>query len=259
MAWDPDADVKAGNQCKPFGAAAIMRLPTRMQIAWVDDSTLKLDWDLGTQTPDWSTSTRRRQPGARSLQGHAIAEWIDVPAAGRGGRGGGGGGGAAPAGDAAPAGGARGAAPAAAPAAGAAPAAAEGAQGRGRGGAPGAAPAGRGAGRGAAAAARPGGLKIVTNNLQPQYLRMNGVPISEKAMVTDYLDIIPGVVAGEQWLIVRTTVEDPAIPVAGLHHEPAVQAGGERVEVEPDAVRASPAREGHGHAGASGCGRIEHC
>ena len=50
--WDPDADVKAGNQCKPFGAASIMRLPTRMQIAWVDDNTLKFDWDLGTQTRD---------------------------------------------------------------------------------------------------------------------------------------------------------------------------------------------------------------
>ena len=75
--WDPDADVKAGNQCKPFGAASVMRLPTRMQIAWVDDNTLKFDWDLGTQTRTVYFD-KTKQPGARSLQGHAIAEWIDI-------------------------------------------------------------------------------------------------------------------------------------------------------------------------------------
>jgi hypothetical protein len=37
---------------------------------------------------------------------------------------------------------------------------------------------------------------------------MNGVPVSESATVTDLIDLVPGVVAGEQWLIVRTTVED---------------------------------------------------
>jgi hypothetical protein len=49
-AWDPAADVKAGQQCKGFGAAAINRLPTRMQVSWVNDTTMKLDWDLGTQS-----------------------------------------------------------------------------------------------------------------------------------------------------------------------------------------------------------------
>jgi hypothetical protein len=43
--WNPDADAKAGQQCKGFGAAAINRLPTRMQISWVDDNTMKLDFD----------------------------------------------------------------------------------------------------------------------------------------------------------------------------------------------------------------------
>lgn len=37
---------------------------------------------------------------------------------------------------------------------------------------------------------------------------MNGVPISENAVITDVIDLIPGV-AGDQWLVVRTTVEDP--------------------------------------------------
>jgi hypothetical protein len=184
MAWDHDADVKAGAQCKAFGAAAIMRVPTRMQITWVDDNTLKFDWDLGTQTRT-AYFDKTKAAGARSLQGHAIAEWIDLPAPGRG-RG---------------AGGANAPAPAAQGRAGA-PAA------QGRAGAPAAAPA-AGRGRGGAPAARPGGLKMVTTNLQEQYLRMNGVPVSENAIVTDYLDIVPGIAPGEQWLIVRTTVEDP--------------------------------------------------
>jgi hypothetical protein len=187
-AWNPEADVKAGAQCKPFGAAGIMRLPTRLQIAWVDDNTLKLDWDLGTQSR-LVHFDKTRQPGARALQGHAVGEWIDVGRAGGRGRGGGA---AAP--------------PPEAPAraGGAAPPPA--ARGRGA-AAPAAPPAARG--RGGAPAARPGGLRIVTTNLAPQYVRMNGAPISERATVTDVLDLVPSVVAGEQFLIVRTTVEDP--------------------------------------------------
>jgi hypothetical protein len=193
-AWNHDADLKAGEQCKGFGAAAINRLPTRMQVSWVDDNTMKLDWDLGTQSRLVYFDKSKQPSGPPSYQGHAIGEWIDVPAAG-GGRGGGGrGAAAAPAADAAPAGGRAGAAPAAAGRAGGAPA------GGGRGG---------GGGRGAAApAARNGGLKIVTTNLKAQYLRQNGVPVSEKAVITEFLDIVPAP-DGSQWLIVKTQVDDP--------------------------------------------------
>ena len=177
-AWNHDADLKAGEQCKGFGAAAINRLPTRMQVSWVDDNTMKLDWDLGTQSRLVYFDKSKMPAGAASYQGHAIGEWIDVPAAG--GRGGGGGGAAA--------------APAAAAGAAAAPAAAAG---------------GRGGGRGAAApAARAGGLKIVTTNLKAQYLRQNGVPVSEKAVVTEFLDIVPSP-DGATWLVVKTQVDDP--------------------------------------------------
>ncbi len=48
---------------------------------------------------------------------------------------------------------------------------------------------------------------MVTTNLSPQYLRMNGVPLSENTVVTDYLDLVPGP-NGDQWLIVKTMVED---------------------------------------------------
>lgn len=182
--WNPEADVKAGQPCKGFGAAAINRLPTRLQVSWVDDNTMKLDFDLGTQSR-LVYFDKSKAPGARSLQGHAIGEWIDLPAPGRGG----------PVGQ--PAG-----ARAGAPAAGAAPAA-------GRAGAP---PSGARGGRAGGAAApagpRPGGLKIVTTNLLPQYLRQNGVPVSEKAIITEYLDVVPAP-DGSQWLVLKTSVDDP--------------------------------------------------
>src|ERR1051326_6454276 len=49
-AWDPDKDIAAGDQCKAYGAAAIMRVPGRIHIDWQDDNTLKIDTDAGTQT-----------------------------------------------------------------------------------------------------------------------------------------------------------------------------------------------------------------
>ena len=49
-AWDPDKDTAAGNQCQAYGAAGLMREPTRVHITWVDDNTLKVETDAGTQT-----------------------------------------------------------------------------------------------------------------------------------------------------------------------------------------------------------------
>src|SRR5688572_31423615 len=48
--WDPAKDEASGEQCKAYGAAGLMRLPTRIRIAWQDDTTLKLEADAGTQT-----------------------------------------------------------------------------------------------------------------------------------------------------------------------------------------------------------------
>jgi hypothetical protein len=177
--WNPDADVKAGQVCRGFGAAGINRLPTRLQISWVDDNTMKLDFDLGTQSR-LVYFDKSRAPGARSLQGHALGEWIDLPAPGRGG----------PVGQ--PAGGARAGAPA--PAAGAAP--------------PNSGPATRGGRAAGPAGPRAGGLRIVTTNLLPQYLRQNGVPVSDKAVVTEYLDVVPAP-DDSQWLVLKTQVDDP--------------------------------------------------
>src|SRR5262245_47432552 len=49
-AWDPARDEAAGLQCKPYGAAAIMRVPGRAHVTWQDDDTLKIELDAGTQT-----------------------------------------------------------------------------------------------------------------------------------------------------------------------------------------------------------------
>ena len=48
--WDPTKDEAAGEQCKAYGAAGIMRNPGRLHITWQDDNTLKMDLDAGTQT-----------------------------------------------------------------------------------------------------------------------------------------------------------------------------------------------------------------
>ena len=38
-----------GNQCKSYGAAAIMRVPGRLHITWQDANTLKVEMDSGTR------------------------------------------------------------------------------------------------------------------------------------------------------------------------------------------------------------------
>ena len=40
--WDPARDAAAGEQCRPFGGAAIMRVPGRIRISWNDDTTMKV-------------------------------------------------------------------------------------------------------------------------------------------------------------------------------------------------------------------------
>ena len=49
-AWDSAKDEAAGEQCKAYGVGGLMRMPTRLNINWQDDSTLKLETDAGTQT-----------------------------------------------------------------------------------------------------------------------------------------------------------------------------------------------------------------
>jgi hypothetical protein len=51
------------------------------------------------------------------------------------------------------------------------------------------------------------GLRVVTINLTPGYLRKNGVPYSAGATLTEYYDLISAF--GDDWLIVTSIVSDP--------------------------------------------------
>ena len=91
-AWDLAADNATGNQCRAFGAAGLMRLPTRVRISWLDDTTLKLETDAGQQTRLFRFSAPAAPDGERRWQGHSVAEWVKQAQSrglGFGGRGGG--------------------------------------------------------------------------------------------------------------------------------------------------------------------------
>jgi len=162
-AWDLEADNAASMQCRPYGAAAIMRMPTRLQIAWDDDFTLRIDADAGTQTRLIRFSDQGRRPlvsqmldgvdEERSWQGYSVAEWENVMI------------------------------------------------NRGV--------MARLSRRAAEPTPPPGGtLKVVTTQMLPGYLRANGIPYSEDAIVTEYFNRF-GAPTGEEWFVVTTIVEDP--------------------------------------------------
>lgn len=75
-AWDPAADAAAGAECASYGAPVIMRVPGRLRFRWIDDETLRLDADSGTQTRllHFDRAARDAQPEA-SWQGHSLASW----------------------------------------------------------------------------------------------------------------------------------------------------------------------------------------
>jgi hypothetical protein len=81
-AWDPAKDEAAGEQCKAYGAPGLMRGPTRLHITWLDDNTLKLETDYGTQTRLFRFASAPAA-GARTWQGMSEAQWV-MPAGGRG-------------------------------------------------------------------------------------------------------------------------------------------------------------------------------
>jgi hypothetical protein len=142
--WDLSQD----GSCLAYGAAGLMRMPTRLNVTWENDNTLKIETDLGQQTRRLVFDKAAPLPAQRSLQGYSVAEW-ERPAAARGGGGG-------PA-VAAPGGAAGGAAPA-------------------------------GAGAPQNQNQRGGNLKVVTTQLSGGWLRRNGVPYSDAATVTEYFD-----------------------------------------------------------------------
>jgi hypothetical protein len=161
--WDTSKD----GSCLAFGAAGLMRMPTRLRITWQDANTLKIDTDNGQQTRLLIFNKATAPPTAKSLQGFSLAEWERfAPARGGGGGGGGGGGQGAP-----PAG----APPAAAPAAPAAP--------------------------------RFGNLKVTTTQLSGGWLRRNGVPYSEDTTMTEYFDRFAAPDGGEWLVVTTVVAD----------------------------------------------------
>ena len=144
--WDPAQD----GACEAYGAAALLRLPTRLRIRWQGDDRLVLETDAGRQTRELAFAP----PAAgapRSLQGQSTAKWVTPPRAAGG---------------------------------------------------PGLAGAGGGP-------VRMGGyLEVRTTNLTAGWLRRNGVPYSEDAVVTEYFARFAAP-NGDEWLMVTTIVEDP--------------------------------------------------
>ena len=131
--WDP---VKESEPCKSYGAAAIMRVPTRLHVMWQDDNTLRIDTDAGTQTRLFhfgafgAFGATTATPSKPTWQGYSAALWD-----------------------------------------------------------------------------RPASLKVITTNMQAGYLRKNGVPYSENAVLTEYFDLAP-LPNGGQALVVTAVVDD---------------------------------------------------
>jgi len=81
--WDPATD----GSCLAYGAAALLRMPTRLHITWENENTLKVDTDAGTQTRRLVFNATASPPAAKSLQGFSRAEWerVAIRGAARGG------------------------------------------------------------------------------------------------------------------------------------------------------------------------------
>jgi hypothetical protein len=137
--WDPAKDEAAGEACRAYTAANVMRLPGRLHITWSDATTLQIDTDAGTQTRLLRFGSATAAAAEPSWQGSSVAQWEYAP------------------------------------------------------------------GRGSP---RRGNLKVVTTNLRAGYVRKNGAPHSDKAVVTEYFDLntIPN---GDTWLTITTKVDDP--------------------------------------------------
>jgi len=166
--WNPAQD----GSCQAYGAGGLMRMPTRVRISWQDDNTLKVETDAGTQTRllHFTPTGQGDAPAgtARSLQGYTVAAWEYAGRAGQLGL--------PPAG--------------------------------GRGGAGGGGGGGGGGRGGPAPLPKFGTLHSVTTNLTGGWLRKNGVPYSQDAVVTENWDRFKSP-NGEEWFVVTTVVNDP--------------------------------------------------
>lgn len=146
-AWDPDRDEAAGEQCRAYGAAGLMRMPTRLRITAIGGSALRIETDAGEQVRIFHFDGK--PPPAdlpHSWQGYSLATWPTLLPAGS---------------------------------------------------PPGSSPTGP-----------TGPVTVVTTHLRAGYLRRNGVPYSDNAQMTEYLDRVEDSDLAS-WLLVVTIIDDP--------------------------------------------------
>ena len=75
-AWDPAKDEADGNECRSYGAPALMRVPGRVRISWKDASTLEIQADAGRQTRLLHFGDMPAAGAEPSWQGVSHAEWV---------------------------------------------------------------------------------------------------------------------------------------------------------------------------------------
>ncbi len=73
--WDPRRDEANGEQCRSYGAAAIMRVPERLHITWADDKTLRVETDAGEQVRLLHFGGSPPPSATPSWQGYSVADW----------------------------------------------------------------------------------------------------------------------------------------------------------------------------------------
>lgn len=72
--WDPARDEAVGEQCRAYGAPAIMRVPGRLRVSWQDDRTLKVETDTGSQNRVFRFGALAAA-GEPTWQGQSLAQW----------------------------------------------------------------------------------------------------------------------------------------------------------------------------------------
>ena len=72
--WDPAQD----GACEAYGAAALLRMPTRLRIRWDGDARLVVETDAGRQVRNLDFGAAAAGT-ARSLQGQSSAKWVTPP------------------------------------------------------------------------------------------------------------------------------------------------------------------------------------
>ena len=73
--WDAARD----GACEAYGAAALLRMPTRLRIRWDGNEQLVVESDAGRQVRNLDFGTPAAQAAARSLQGQSAARWVTPP------------------------------------------------------------------------------------------------------------------------------------------------------------------------------------